>query len=66
MGGYGALLLAETFPGFVRSVAAFSPAVTPGDAVFSGAGWHNFGYWSTVIPSAFDFVAATLVSTSGE
>jgi len=25
MGGYGALLLAQTFPGFVRSVAAFSP-----------------------------------------
>jgi pimeloyl-ACP methyl ester carboxylesterase len=37
MGGYGALLLAETFAGFVRAVAAFSPAVTPGDAVFRGA-----------------------------
>ena len=100
MGGYGALLLAETFVGFVRSVAAFSPAVTPGDAVFGGVarlartpiglwcgrddslyanvralhdalpagpaaggydtGRHNFGYWSTVIPSAFDFIAATL------
>jgi pimeloyl-ACP methyl ester carboxylesterase len=35
MGGYGALLLAQTFPGFVRSVAAFSPAVHPGDEVFS-------------------------------
>jgi pimeloyl-ACP methyl ester carboxylesterase len=34
MGGYGALLLAATYPGFVRSVAAFSPAVQPGDAVF--------------------------------
>jgi enterochelin esterase-like enzyme len=100
MGGYGALLLAETFPGFVRSVAAFSPAVTPGDAVFRqaarlagtpvglwcgrdddlyrdvrafqtslpadaavsgyGAGRHNFGYWSTVIAPAFDFIASTL------
>jgi len=30
------LLLAETFVGFVRSVAAFSPAVSPGDAVFRG------------------------------
>ena len=100
MGGYGALLLAETFPGFVRSVAAFSPAVTPGDAVFAGAarlagtpvglwcgrdddlypdvralqkalpsepsaggyrdGRHNFGYWATEIPDAFDFVAGTL------
>jgi hypothetical protein len=102
MGGSGALLLAETFPGFVRSVAAFSPAVSPGDEVFSGAGrlggipiglWcgrgdnlydnvrdlesalpaeraaggfgdgnHNFNYWSTAIPSAFDFVATTLSS----
>jgi hypothetical protein len=34
MGGYGSLLLAETFPGFVRSIAAFSPAVRPGDTVF--------------------------------
>ncbi|MFC6567627.1 alpha/beta hydrolase-fold protein [Actinoplanes utahensis] len=38
MGGAGALLLASTFPGFVRAVAAFSPAVTPGDDVFAGAG----------------------------
>src|SRR5689334_2064272 len=37
MGGYGALLLAQTFPGFVRAVAAFSPAVSPGDEVFAGA-----------------------------
>ncbi|MGI5176534.1 alpha/beta hydrolase [Dactylosporangium sp. CA-152071] len=36
MGGAGALLLAEAFPGFVRAVAAFSPAVAPGDAVFAG------------------------------
>jgi Putative esterase len=102
MGGSGSLLLAETFPGFVRSVAAFSPAVAPGDEVFAGAarltgtpvglwcgrddnlydnvralrkalpagaaagdyraGRHNFGYWSTLIPSAFDFIAGTLSS----
>jgi enterochelin esterase-like enzyme len=106
IGGYGALLLAETFPGFVRTVAAFSPAVTPGDAVFRGAarlagtpiglwcgrddglytnvralqkvlpaepaageyraGRHNFGYWSTVIPAAFDFIAAALATTNAE
>jgi hypothetical protein len=104
MGGYGALLLAAAFPGFVRCVAAFSPAVRPGDDVFAGAdrlrgtpiglwcgrddglyddvralqralpirpaaggyadGRHNFGYWSTVIPSAFDFVAASLALPS--
>ncbi|WP_213008162.1 alpha/beta hydrolase [Paractinoplanes toevensis] len=33
MGGYGALLLAEAYPGFARAVAAFSPAVRPGDDV---------------------------------
>ncbi len=36
MGGYGALLLAEAYPRFVRAVAAFSPAVVPGDPVFRG------------------------------
>ncbi|GAB7038353.1 MULTISPECIES: alpha/beta hydrolase [Catenuloplanes] len=36
MGGFGALLLAEARPGLLRAVAAFSPAVTPGDAVFGG------------------------------
>ncbi|WP_327003376.1 alpha/beta hydrolase-fold protein [Dactylosporangium sp. NBC_01737] len=100
MGGAGALLLAEAFPGFARAVAAFSPAVAPGDAVFTGAdrlrgtpvglwcgrddplyrdvralhrwlpeqpaaggytgGRHNFGYWSTVVPAAFAFVATAL------
>ncbi|MFI5493915.1 alpha/beta hydrolase [Actinoplanes sp. NPDC051859] len=35
MGGYGSLLLAQTFPGFVRAVAAFSPAVSPGDDTFT-------------------------------
>ncbi|GAB1640288.1 alpha/beta hydrolase [Krasilnikovia sp. MM14-A1259] len=100
MGGAGSLLLAETYPGLLRSVAAFSPAVFPGDDVFAGvaglrrlpvglwcgrddglydsvraleralptapvaggyaAGRHNFGYWSTVVPAAFDFVARTL------
>lgn len=34
MGGYGALLLAEAFPVFLRAVAAFSPAVLPEDDVF--------------------------------
>jgi pimeloyl-ACP methyl ester carboxylesterase len=38
MGGYGSLLLAEAYPGFVRAVAAFSPAVTEGDDVFTSTG----------------------------
>jgi poly(3-hydroxybutyrate) depolymerase len=33
-GGYGVLRLGETYPGFVRAIAAFSPAVSPGDRVF--------------------------------
>jgi len=37
MGGYGALLLAEAYPGFLRAVAALSPAVQPGDDVFVAA-----------------------------
>lgn len=36
MGGFGALLLAEAYPEWLRAVAAFSPAVRPGDAVFTG------------------------------
>lgn len=34
MGGYGALRFVETYPGFARAVAAFSPACARGDAVF--------------------------------
>ncbi|MDP9794776.1 poly(3-hydroxybutyrate) depolymerase [Catenuloplanes nepalensis] len=100
MGGYGALLLAESRPGLLRAVAAFSPAVGPGDPVFRGItrlgatpvglwcgtddplyppvrtlhdalpaepaaggygpGRHNFGYWSTILAPAFDFIGATL------
>ncbi|MFG2056994.1 alpha/beta hydrolase-fold protein [Micromonospora sp. NPDC048930] len=37
-GGAGALLLAEAYPGWLRAVAAFSPAVRPGDEVFAGVG----------------------------
>lgn len=36
MGGFGSLLLAEAYPGLLRAVAAFSPAVRPGDRVFAG------------------------------
>ncbi|MGH9038952.1 MAG: alpha/beta hydrolase-fold protein, partial [Acidimicrobiia bacterium] len=34
LGGYGVLRLGEAFPGFVRAIAAFSPAVSSGDRVF--------------------------------
>jgi S-formylglutathione hydrolase FrmB len=36
MGGYGILGIAETHPSWSRAVAAFSPAVSEGDAVFAG------------------------------
>lgn len=36
LGGRGSLLLADQRPGFVRAVAAFSPAISVGDAVFDG------------------------------
>jgi S-formylglutathione hydrolase FrmB len=35
MGGYGVLRMAEVDPGWARAVAAFSPAVSPGDPVFT-------------------------------
>ncbi|MFR9780945.1 alpha/beta hydrolase [Micromonospora sp. MS34] len=34
-GGAGALLLAEAYPGWLRTAAALSPAVRPGDEVFA-------------------------------
>ena len=37
MGGYGVLRMAEVEPGWARAVAAFSPAISEGDPVFSGA-----------------------------
>ena len=38
MGGYGVLGLAEARPDWLRSVAAFSPAVEPGDTVSASLG----------------------------
>ena len=37
MGGYGVIRLAQTRPGWLRAVAAFSPAVSPGDRAFADA-----------------------------
>ena len=37
MGGYGGLRLAESYPSYARAVAAFSPAVEPGDEAFAQA-----------------------------
>jgi S-formylglutathione hydrolase FrmB len=37
MGGFGSLLLAQTYPRWLRAVAAFSPAVRADDEVVTGA-----------------------------
>jgi len=37
MGGYGVLRMAEIEPGWARAVAAFAPAISQGDEVFTDA-----------------------------
>jgi pimeloyl-ACP methyl ester carboxylesterase len=37
MGGFGVLRLAESYPDYARAVAAFSPALQPGDSVYDDA-----------------------------
>lgn len=59
MGGYGVLRLAETFPGFVRAIAAFSPAVSPGDRSFASAQalqGTKVGLWCGLQDSFYDDV----------
>ena len=61
MGGYGALSLAEAFPGWASAVAAFSPAVSPGDDVFEAAGLLRgtpVGLWCGRQDPLFDSVSA--------
>jgi len=61
MGGYGVLRLAEVHPGFARAVAAFSPAVSRGDAVFQQAEKLKgtpVGLWCGQQDAAFDTVTA--------
>lgn len=68
MGGYGALRVAEVDPGWASAVAAFSPAVSAGDAVFTGADALApvpLGVWCGTDDSFYDEVKA-LVSTLPE
>jgi S-formylglutathione hydrolase FrmB len=47
--------------GLYANVRSLSDALPVGPAAGGyGAGRHNFEYWSTVIPAAFAFIAATL------
>jgi len=59
MGGFGSLLLAEDRPGFVRAVAAFSPAVGASDPVFSGVSQlrgTRIGLWCGTADGYYDDV----------
>lgn len=59
MGGYGALRLAEGFGGWARAVAAFSPAVSSGDAVFADVDALSglpLGVWCGTEDSFYDAV----------
>jgi S-formylglutathione hydrolase FrmB len=61
MGGYGALDLAESYPGYARAVAAFSPAIRPGDPAFEGAdalAGTPLGIWCGTEDSLYDTVRA--------
>jgi S-formylglutathione hydrolase FrmB len=61
MGGYGGLRMAEVSPGWARAVAAFSPAVGPGDAVFADVealAGTALGLWCGTDDSLYDKVRA--------
>ncbi|GIF64820.1 esterase [Asanoa ishikariensis] len=61
MGGAGGLRLAETFRGFAKGVAAFSPAVSRGDDVFQSVGrlrTQPLGLWCGLDDPLLDDVKA--------
>jgi len=61
MGGYGALSLAENHPDYARALAAFSPALGPGDPVFGDAdllAGLPLGIWCGTEDSLYDNVRA--------
>jgi S-formylglutathione hydrolase FrmB len=61
MGGYGGLRMAEVAPGWARGVAAFSPAVGPGDAVFADVealAGTALGFWCGTDDPLYDNVRA--------
>lgn len=61
MGGYGALSLAENHPDYAAALAAFSPALGPGDPVFADADLLSglpLGIWCGTEDSLYDNVQA--------
>lgn len=65
MGGYGVLGVAETDPAWARAVAAFSPAIAPGDAVFGGVdalAGQPLGIWCGTNDGFYDSVQALVAA----
>ena len=68
MGGYGALRAAQLRPGTLRAVAALSPAVSEGDAVFrdvSALDGSRTGLWCGTSDSFFPAVRALAAAVPG-
>ncbi len=68
MGGHGVLLAAESAPGWLQGVAALSPAVAPGDAVFAGADrldGARTGVWCGTADSLYDNAEALVAAIPG-
>jgi S-formylglutathione hydrolase FrmB len=61
MGGHGSLAAAERSPGWLQAVSALSPAVAPGDAVFSAVDrldGHRTALWCGTADALHDNVVA--------
>jgi dipeptidyl aminopeptidase/acylaminoacyl peptidase len=68
MGGHGALLAAESTPGWLLGVAALSPAVAPDDAVFAGVDrldGDRTGVWCGTADSLYDNAQALVAAIPG-
>jgi S-formylglutathione hydrolase FrmB len=68
MGGHGVLLAAEQDPDWLLGVAALSPAVSPGDAVFAGADrldGDRIGLWCGTADALYDNVQALVAAIPG-
>lgn len=69
MGGYGVLRMAEVEPGWARAVAAFSPAVSEGDAVFEDVDALTgtpLGIWCGTEDGLYDSVRALVAALPEE
>ncbi len=68
MGGHGALAAAERHPGWLQGVSALSPAVAPGDAVFTGVerlDGSRTALWCGTADALYDNVVALAAAIPG-